>query len=368
MVVKQVLEKIVTDNSIRKDLLKAWKAVKLSAAGVVAGLTLYSSVYSVPANSIGVVQRFGAYAREANPGLHVKLPWIPFIGSIESVEKVPIKEVQTEEFGFRSQKGNFIGPDNVGQFSYDELEEKIRSSGLEPSGDKNQWQSKLSDIMRSEYLMLTGDLNMADVEWIVQYNIKDAKAYLFSIRSPKTTLRDCSLSVMKDLTGNRSADEVISIGREEYAMQSKIMLQKLLDECDSGINVVTVRLQSSQAPQAVRDSFNRVSKAMNEKETKINQAMQEYNKQVPRAKGESQKMIEDAYGYSAEIINRAKGDTFKFNKKREAYASSPDITMERMYFDALGKYLHQAKEVTVIEQKGADGGVLLKLNVDGDNK
>ncbi len=360
MVIKKMIEKSIANEYDRSMALEIWKWIKGGLAAAVLSVGAWQSFYTVPANSIAVVQRFGAYSREENSGLRFKIPF-----GIERATKIPVQQIQTQEFGFRSISGGFIGSNEISKLGSGDLEEMIERSGKVPQGDLG---NQMREILKSEYLMLTGDLNMADCEWIVQYNIKSAKDYLFNVKDPVNTLRDSSLSVMKQLTGNRSVDEVITVGREEYALQSKVELQKLLDECGTGINVVALKIQSSNAPAAVRSSFNAVSKALQEKESMINNAMKDYNTEVPRAAGEAQKEIEDAKGYYAKRVNEAKGDVLKFDQVYKAYAQAPLITRARMYYEAIDKFLPQAAEVRVVEQKGAEGGILLKYDLERGGK
>lgn len=349
--IKECLENI-NNRDDRELALATWKWTKRIFYGIVGLTGLFTSFYTVPADSVGVVQRFGAYTRTSGPGLKLKLPF-----GVESVTKVPVSAVQTQEFGFRTTSRGVVGADEIkkGQIDSSELEQLIEDSGKLPEGNHNQ---QMEDILRSEYLMLTGDLNMADVEWIVQYDIKNAENYLFNVKQPKELIRDCSLSVMKQLIGNRSVDETITIGREEYAAASKAELQRLLDDCGSGIRVIAVKVQDSLAPENVRDSFNAVSRAMQMKETRANEAMQEYNKQVPKARGEAEKQVEDAMGYAARRINEARGDVLKFDKQYRAYASAPEITRRRMFFEAIKDFFPKVAEIKVIEQRGAEGGIL----------
>lgn len=333
---------------------------------IVIAVGVKTSIYTIPTDSAGVVRRFGKYNRTTEPGIHMMLPfWI------ETAVDVPVKKVQKEEFGFRTLKAGvdsrYLGVEEIeaGRFGSDDLITLIRESGERASrSGTRQLAEKVKEILSGEYAMLTGDLNITDVEWIVQYRIKDARSYLFNIREPGQTIRDASQAVMRQLVGNGSVDEVITIGRIEYEIAAKEALQALLDEYETGIHIVTVKLQSSNPPQKVRSAFNEVNKSLQQKEQRVNEAMKAYNETVPKTKGEAQKLIETAKGYAAERVNRALGDIAKFEKIFEQYVKAPDITKQRMYLETMTKLLPKIPEKWIIEQGGADGGILMKLDLD----
>jgi len=363
MVVKELLEQI-EDRTERNRALNTWKWVKRGFIGLVATIGLSSSLYTIPNDSVGVVQRFGSYNRITEPGIHTKWPY-----GVEKVTKVPIKRVQKEEFGFRSLKpgvdSQYIGLEEIdqGKISNDDLETMISQSGERNSmPDQARLREQAKEILRGEYLMLTGDLNMADVEFIVQYDIKDAVKYLFNLRDPRETIRDCSNSVIRQLVGNGSVDEAINIGRVEYEAQSKVALQTLLDDYDTGINIVTVKLQSTNPPHNVRPAFHEVNSAMQIKEQKINEAKKTYNEAVPMAKGEALGLVESAKGYAAERVNKAEGDASKFEQLYEEYKKAPEVTMQRMYLETMSKVLPSIADKWIVEQTG-EGGLLKLLHL-----
>ena len=333
---------------------------------VVVAVTVATSIYTVPADSAGVIKRFGQYNRTTEPGIHLKMPfWI------DAAVAVPVKKVQKEEFGFRTLQAGvdsrYLGAEEIsgGRSSAEDLARLIRESGERASrSGSRQLVQKAQEILRGEYIMLTGDLNITDVEWIVQYRIKDARSYLFNIREPRQTIRDASQAVMRQLVGNGSVDEAITIGRIEYESSAKESLQKLLDEYETGIHVVTVKLQSSNPPLRVRPAFNEVNKALQQKEQRINEAMKAYNEAIPRTRGEAQKLIESAKGYAAERVNRAQGDVAKFEKIYEEYKKAPNVTKQRMYLESMSKLLPLIPEKWIIEQGGAEGGILMKLDLE----
>ncbi len=360
MVVKEFLEDLPGKD--KDDLLAAWKWIKRGMLGFVAAVGLYSSVYTVPADSAGVIKRFGEYTRQESPGLHFKLPY-----GIETLEKVPVLKVQKEEFGFRTIKSgvdsSYIGTEEID-------DKRIRSDDLdlvrfiEQSGERKidaSISENAKEILRREYLMLTGDLGLADIEWIVQYTIKDAAAYLFNIKEPRYTIRDASQAIMRSLVGNGSIDEAITIGREEYEGHAKEGLQKLLDSFQSGIHIVQVKMQSCNPPKNVRPSFNGVNQAMQQKEQKINEAMKSYNEEVPRAKGEALGLVQKAEGYASKRVNEAKGDIAQFEKILVEYSKAPEITRQRMYLEAMSEFLPKIPEKWIIEGADKNTGALLKF-------
>ncbi len=336
---------------------------------VLVAIALKTAVYTIPTDSAGVVKQFGKYNRTTEPGIHLMWPL-----GIETATDVPVKRVQKEEFGFRTLKAGvdsrYLGTEEIdaGRLSSGDLMRLIEESGERGSrGGTSRLAQMAKEILEGEYIMLTGDLNITDVEWIVQYKIKDARNYLFNVRKPKQTIRDASQAVMRLLIGNGSVDEAITIGRIEYEADAKEMLQKLLDEYETGIHIVTVKLQSSNPPQRVRPAFNEVNKSLQQKEQRINEAMKAYNESIPKTKGQAKKMIESSKGYAAERVNRSKGDVAKFRKIYEEYKKAPDITKQRMYLETMAKLLPQIPEKWIIEQGGAEGGILMKLDLENQD-
>ncbi|MHC4117976.1 MAG: FtsH protease activity modulator HflK [Planctomycetota bacterium] len=345
-----------------------WRWLIIFVAVLLVAIGLRSSIYTVPTDSAGVVQKFGRYNRTTEPGIHLKMPF-----GIEEAVAVPVKKVQKEEFGFRTLQAGvdtrYLGAEEIDarRSNPEDLMRLIRESGERISrSTTTQLAERAKEMLRGEYIMLTGDLNIADVEWIVQYLIKDARSYLFNIREPRQTIRDASQAVMRQLIGNGSVDEAITIGRIEYEVSAKEALQELLDQYETGIHVVTIKLQSSNPPQKVRPAFNEVNKALQQKETRINEAMKTYNEAVPKTKGEAKKAIETARGYAAERVNEAQGDIAKFESIYAEYTKAPDITKQRMYLETMSKVLPLIPEKWIIEQGGADGGILMKLDLVGN--
>src|SRR3989338_5237159 len=357
---------MVVKEFLPEEIQGTWKKIKKIVYSAIAGVGLMygiiDSVYTVPTDSVGVIQRFGKYIGTTDSGIHAKWPLI------DTVTDVPVKRVQKEEFGFRTLRAGidtqFLGVDELasGKIAKGDLENLILDAEQTPNEGDVSGQAK--KVLQSEYLMLTGDLNMADVEWIVQYVIKDPVAYLFGIREPGRTLRDVSQAVTRKVVGNGSVDEVITIGRIEYEASIKEEMQKLLDLYQTGHHIVTVKMQSSNPPGRVRPAFNRVNESMQQRETRISEAQGNYNDAIPRAGGEALGIIKKAEGYAIERVNKAQGDVSKFEKVYEAYAKTPEISLQRMYFESMNNILSHIPEKWIIEQKGAEGGILQKLELN----
>jgi len=287
------------------DLVKHFKNIKLPGGPLliilaVIAIFLGSSVFfTVQQDEVGVVQRLGKYVRTTQPGLNFKLP-----AGVENVNKVNVKQIKTEEFGFRS----------------------TRDSGrtrFSSSGDN-----------ANVSLMLTGDLNVGLVPWIVQYRIKNPYDYLFKVRDVRQLLIDMSEAAMRLVVGDRSINEVIS-KRDEIAVEAKQVLQKELDQAESGIHIVTIEMKKTNVPGPVQPSFNEVNQATQEKEQMIYQAKEDYNKAIPAARGEADRTIKAAEGYALDRVNRAQGDTARFVALYEEYAKAQDVTKRRLYLEML---------------------------------
>lgn len=296
---------------------------------VIVFLMIGSLFYTVDSDEVGVVLRFGKYVRTTQPGLRFKLPF-----GVETVKKVRVRHVFKEEFGFRTLRAG------------------VRTVYAKSSGRGRS--SYGLDSFLGESLMLTGDLNCAVVEWIVQYKIKNAFNYLFKVRDPEDTIRDMSEVAMRLVVGDRTISEVLTLGREEIRMKAKEKLQALLDKYETGINVLNVVLQDVNPPDEVKPSFNEVNEARQEKEKLVNQAWEEYNRAVPRAKGEAEQVILKAEGYALDRVNRAEGDAKKFVLTWEAYKTAKDVTRRRLYLETMKKVLPELKQKYFIDsgQKG----------------
>jgi len=286
-------------------------------------------IYSIGPDEVGVMQRFGRYAGLSSPGLHVKIPF-----GIDKVTPIKVEKIFKEEFGV-----------------------SITDTGF------NQKRSYGSDLEQS--LMLTGDLNILDVRWIVQFKIKDPIKLLFVVRNPVNVIRDVSEIVMRRLVGDYTVDEVLTIKREEIDHLAQVEMQKILDDYQTGVQVITVKLLDVNPPDKVKPAFNEVNEAKQEKEKMINQAWEAYNKAIPRAKGEAEKTIREAEGYSLDKINRAKGESERFLVTLGEYKKAPEITRKRFYLETLAEVLPKAKEKYIIDPRQSSILPLLDIGKKG---
>lgn len=284
--------------------------------------------YTVDIDERAVVMRFGSFNRFAEPGLNFKVPF-----GIEEVRKVAVRRMHVEEFGFRT------------------LRSDIRSS----YGDSDD---------PDESVMLTGDLNVANVEWTIHYQIRDPKEYLFNVRDVRANLRDISQAVMREVIGDRSITEVINIGRVEIAAEAMQKMQKILDEYKMGIKIDKFLLQNVTPPEAVKASFNDVNSAKQEAEQVKNEAMTQYNNVIPKAKGSAEQVISNAKAYKMDLVNRAEGDAKRFAAFYEEYKKNPEITRQRLYFDKLKSIFKKAKSVYVVDPDVK--GIVPLMNVTGE--
>ncbi|HEX5766091.1 MAG TPA: FtsH protease activity modulator HflK [Woeseiaceae bacterium] len=291
---------------------------------VVAGFT---SFYTVQPEERAVIKRFGAVHGITDPGLHFKLPF-----GIDSVQKVATERVLKQEFGFRTDEVS--GSDRT-RFSEQEFPD--------------------------ESLMLTGDLNIIEVEWVVQYRIADPIKYLYGMREPVRTLRDLTESVMRRVVGNRIGSEVLTIGRVEIANDAREEIQAAMQRYDNGLHIITVELQDVVPPARVQPAFNEVNEARQELERMINEANRELNLAIPRAEGTANRVIAEAEGYATERVNRALGETARFSAVLDEYRDAPEVTRTRLYLEALHETLPRIGSVFVMEE----GQVLPLLNMRG---
>jgi len=293
-------------------------------------VTLWSMVFQVGTEEVGVITRFGKYVRTVNPGLNLKMPFA------EDVFKVPVERQQKLEFGFRTLAAGV-------------------NSEYTRQGTKD------------ESLMLTGDLNLADVEWVVQYRIDNAYNYLFKVRNPETTMRDISESAMRQIVGDRTVNEVLTIGRTEIGGRLEELIQKICNDYSMGIKIEQVVLQDVNPPDPVKAAFNAVNEAQQEKETLINQARSEYNKVIPRASGQAEETIQKAEGYATERVNRAKGETARFNELYNEYIKATEVTKRRIYLETMSEILPRLGNVVVTDDKGNNVLPLLQMGLKNSN-
>lgn len=291
------------------------------------GWAVYSSVYTVQPEEQAVVKRFGSVFTISDPGLHLKLPF-----GIDVVQLVATARVLKEEFGFRTEATSQVAAS--------------RFAGQQ---------------FPDESLMLTGDLNIIQVEWVVQYRIGDPVKYLYSMREPLRTLRDIAESVMRRVVGNRIGSEVLTIGRVEIASTARDEIQSAMDQYDNGIRVVTVELQDVVPPPRVQPAFNEVNEARQELERMVNDATRQANEAIPRAEGTAKRVNSQAEGYATERVNRALGESGRFTAVLREYASVPAVTRSRLYLEALGAALPRIGSVVVVQEGQVSPLPLLKL-------
>ncbi|MCP3981670.1 MAG: FtsH protease activity modulator HflK [bacterium] len=286
------------------------------AMGVLVVLVLAfgsTMVFQVEPEEVAVVLTFGKFTSEAKPGLRFKLP-----APIQTKIKVPVQRQLKLEFGFRT----------------------------EVPGTRTRYSTA---SFEGESLMLTGDLNVAEVEWITQYRIEDPYKFLFKVDRVTETFRDMNEAVMRDVVGDRSVTEVLTIGRQEIASEVENRLQVLCKQYDTGIKIDQIVLQDVNPPDKVKPSFNEVNQAQQEKERMINEARSEFNKVVPRAAGEAQQIIQEAEGYATDRVNRARGDAALFTAVRQAYQRAPEVTRRRIYLETMQGVMPRIKRKIVID-------------------
>jgi membrane protease subunit HflK len=289
---------------------------------IVALIFLWSSWFTVQPEETGIVQRFGKVVRTAEPGLHFKWPF-----GIDTVRLVPTARVLKEEFGFRTLAS---APGQRTQYS-----------GNQPSG---------SQAYKSESLMLTGDLNVIDVQWIIQYRIEDPIRYLFHVRDTSKTIRDITEAVMRRVVGNRLGSDVLTVGRVAVSTTAKEETQQILTAYDTGVRLVTVELQDVTPPDAVKPAFNEVNEARQDKERTINQAQEQVNREIPKAGGEAARSISEAEGYAIERVNRARGEATRFQAILAEYQQAPEVTRRRLHLEALGRFITEMKGLYIVDR------------------
>jgi membrane protease subunit HflK len=286
-------------------------ALRTALLGALALLLAWTSFYTVEPEEIGAVTRLGRFVAAADPGLHLKLPL-----GIDRVTKVPVQRQLKHEFGFRTTRA------------------AVRSE---------------FERIVEEATMLTGDLNSALVEWVVQYRIADPYAYLFRVREVDQTLRDLSEAVMRQIVGDRTVDEVLTVGRQEVAALAETQLQELCTAYETGLEIEQVVLQDVTPPDPVKPSFNEVNQAEQERATLVNQAQSEYNKAVFKAEGEAQRTIATAEGYAIDRVNRARGEAARFEAVYAEYRKAPDVTRRRLYLEGLTEVLQRVGRKVVVD-------------------
>lgn len=277
----------------------------------------FSSFYQVPASSVAIVQRFGKYLTTTEPGLHFKIPF-----GLDQVSFVEVRRQLKLEFGYGTR-----GAQNDYQYNPD------------------------PDDMDLERNMVTGDLNAAVVEWVVQFHISDARMYVFNFLEPQATLRDISESVMREVVGDRSIDEVLTVGRQEMEVKALERLQGIAGTLNMGIHIDQVQLGNVNPPTQVKDSFDEVNRAQQEKESSINQANGEYNRVIPEARGKAEQSLSQAEGYATQRVNEAEGDATRFKALLTEYQKAPEVTKKRIYLETLSEVLPNIPGKIIIDEK-----------------
>jgi len=287
-----------------------------------------SAYYTVQPEQRAVVKRFGAVIGITDPGLHFKIPF-----GVDTVQFVATERVLKQEFGFRTQ-----GTQAGGRTAY----------------SKEQFED--------ESLMLTGDLNMIDVEWVVQYRIRDPIEFLYEMREPTRTLRDISESVMRRIVGNMLGSEVLTVGRVEIQQRAREEIQEIMDGYDSGIHINTVEMQDVVPPPAVQPAFNEVNEARQERERMINEAQKQVNQEIPNAKGTALRTVAEAQGYATERVNRARGESARFSAVLAEYRDAAEVTRKRLYLEAMNEVLPKIGQVLVVQDGQVGPLPLLDIN------
>ncbi len=285
-----------------------------------------SAVFTIKPGERGVVLRLGAYSRTLNPGLNFVIPMM------DKVTKVDVDNVRKEEFGFRTVR----------------------------PGQRSQFAKGTSETMES--LMLTGDKNVIDVEWIVQYKVRDPFNFLFKVSDVRQSVRDVSETVIRRVVGNMGFDYVLS-NRELLAGQTSRELQASLDTYEAGVDIVTVQLQDVNPPDSVKPAFNEVNEADQDMKRLVNEAEEAYNQVIPRARGGAKKIVEQAKGYAVERVNQSKGDTVRYLALLEEYKRAKVVTKRRMYLETMEEVLPKVADIFILDKN--QQSILPFLDVTG---
>ena len=294
-------------------------------------IALLTAFYTVQAESQGVVLRFGKYIKTVEPGLKFKLPF-----GIDTVQIVPVRRQLKQEFGVSTR-------DATNPYQYTSSSEQTR-----------------------EKSMVTGDLNAASVEWIVQFRVNNPKQFLFQVKEPESTLRAVSESVMREVVGDRTVDEVITVGRQEIEVVALQRMQKLVDNYKMGLSIDQVQLKDVNPPPPVQPSFNEVNQAQQQREQLINLANGEYNKVVPKARGEADQKIRSAEGYALKRVNEAEGDTAKFTALFTEFLKAPEVTKRRLHLETMRSIIPKMGKKIILDSDAKQ--ILPLLQIAPDNK
>lgn len=307
---------------------KITKNIRWVIIGFVVLLAAFSSFFTVETEEVGVITRFGEYVDEARPGLNFKIPFI------DQVQFVPVQRQLKQEFGYRTTSAG--------------VNSTYRKAGYD-----------------DESLMLTGDLNLADVEWVIQYRIDNPFNYLFKVRNADETLRDVSEAAMRQIVGDRTVNEVLTIGRTEITSEAEEIFQDISNEYEMGIRIEQVVLQDVNPPDPVKPSFNAVNEAEQQRETLINQARADYNRVIPRAAGEAQQTIQQAEGYALNRVNTAEGEVSRFNDLYDEYIKAPEVTKRRIFLETMEDIIPKMGKKIITDDQGNSVIPLLQLQMEG---
>ena len=293
------------------------RTVQLIVVAIICIVLVYTGLFTIDPEEVGVILRLGKYSHTVTPGLHFRIPF-----NIDKVFKVPVERQLKVEFGFRT----------------------IRA------GVNSQFSQK---DFQDESIMLTGDLNAAEIEWITQYRINDPFKFLFRVRNTQMSFRDINEAVMREVVGDRTVNEVLTVGRQEIATTVTVKLQELCDQYETGIKVEQVVLQDVNPPEPVKPAFNEVNEAQQEREKLINQAHSEYNRVIPKARGEAARTIEVAKGYALERVNQAKGEAARFTDVFKEYSRAKQVTRQRMYLETMNDVMQNVGRKLITDDNAA---------------
>ena len=316
------------DFNVPPQFEKVSKNIRLIIGGLIVALLGFSTFFTVDPEEVGVVVRLGEFVETVEPGLNYKLPLV------DQVELVPVERQLKQEFGYRTVQAG--------------VQTQYQKAGYE-----------------DESLMLTGDLNLADVEWVVQYRINDPYSYLFKVRNAESTLSDISEAAMRQIVGDRTVNEVLTVGRAEVSIQVQELIQDLVTEYEMGITIEQVVLQDINPPNPVKPSFNAVNEAQQQRETLINQARADYNRVIPRARGQAEETIQRAEGYASERVNTAEGEVSRFNDLYTEYIKAPEVTKRRIFLETMEDIIPKMGKKIITDQNGNNVLPLLQMQLEG---
>jgi len=316
------------DFNVPPQFEKISKNIRVIVGGLIVALLGFSTFFTVDPEEVGVVVRLGKFVETVEPGLNFKMPLI------DQVELVPVERQLKQEFGYRTVQAG--------------VQTQYQKAGYE-----------------DESLMLTGDLNLADVEWVVQYRINDPYSYLFKVRNAESTLSDISEAAMRQIVGDRTVNEVLTVGRAEVSIRVQELIQALVMEYEMGITIEQVVLQDINPPNPVKPSFNAVNEAQQQRETLINQARADYNRVIPRARGEAQETIQRAEGYASERVNTSEGEVSRFNDLYTEYVKAPQVTKQRIFLETMEDIIPKMGKKIIMDENGNNVLPLLQMQLNG---